>query len=65
MKHKCNYCDNTKNGNRDQLVDDGWSFADIRSPVRKYLKACPEHFNELKVDISTALEGTMDIKWSD
>ena len=54
MLHKCNYCDKAAKGTRDQLVDIGWSFVDIRAPVRRYFKTCPEHFNEMKLDIMKA-----------
>ena len=40
MKHKCKYCGKESNDNRDALVEGGWAFVDIRSPMRKYIKAC-------------------------
>jgi len=62
-KHKCSYCNLVGIGTREQLVDIGWSFADISKPIRKVFKTCPEHFDELKKDISKALDGTMQTKW--
>ena len=57
MKHKCNYCDEQSNQNRDDLVDSGWSFADIRAPKRKYLQACcnPICLDKMHDDISEIL----------
>lgn len=58
MKHKCNYCDKTSNETRDALNEAGWFFADIRSPVRKYLTACPEHYLQMYDDINRVFKKT-------
>lgn len=63
-RHKCNFCDANSNHNRDALIDAGWSFVDIRAPIRKYITACPQHFDKLKGEIVAATEGTMKVKWS-
>jgi len=64
MNHTCDYCNRTETGTRDELVNIGWSFVDIRAPMRKYIKACPEHFDNMKEQIIKATKGTMKVKWS-
>lgn len=49
--HKCNYCDKTLTGTRDQLVDAGWVIVEINMPIKKYLKSCPKHLDEMKIEI--------------
>ncbi len=57
MKHKCDYCETSSNQNRDALVESGWSFADIRAPIRKYLKACSNLIcqDKMRDEIKTTL----------
>lgn len=59
MSHKkhCSYCPAITKENRDSAVEGGWTFVDIRAPVRKYLIACPNCFDKLKVDISAVTQG--------
>ncbi len=57
MTHKCSYCGKESKGTRDQLIDAGWFFVEIRTPKRKYLKACPEHIEILNTELIEALGG--------
>ncbi len=64
MIHKCNYCNASIHGTRETAVDSGWSFVDIRTPEIVYIKCCPQHFDELTVDIMKATKGTIKTNWS-
>lgn len=61
---KCLYCNAVTKENRDSAVEGGWTFVDIRAPVRKYLIACPNCFDKLKAEITAVTKGRMSIKWS-
>ena len=59
MKAKCDFCEATTHGTRDELIDKGWARAVIYAPVRITITACPLHHEELK----TKMVGVLGPKW--
>ena len=55
MRVKCNWCEDTATGLKNNLIDRGWSRAVIYTPFRKTITACPAHKNELEKEVSEAM----------
>jgi hypothetical protein len=47
MKVKCDFCDATENGSKDELIDKGWTRAIISTPIKITITACPLHGKEV------------------
>lgn len=45
---KCDYCEATAKGTRDELTERGWARVEILDKERKTITACPEHQKEIK-----------------
>lgn len=55
MRVKCNWCEDTATGLKDNLIDRGWSRAVIYTPFRKTITACPKHNNELEKELTESM----------
>ncbi len=55
MRVKCNWCEDTATGLKDNLIDRGWSKAVIYTPFRKTITACPKHNKELEKEVLEAM----------
>ena len=55
MRVKCNWCEDTATGLKDNLIARGWSRAIIYTPFRKTITACPAHQNEFNKEVSESM----------
>ncbi len=55
MKAKCDFCEATAYGTRDELIDKRWARAVIYAPTRITVTACPLHHEELKAKMVEVL----------
>ncbi|MCK5217110.1 MAG: hypothetical protein KAJ93_04950 [Methanosarcinales archaeon] len=56
MKIKCDFCDHTASGTKDQLIDMGWNRTVISAPVRKTITACRFHTDEFQDEIMKVIK---------
>ena len=47
MKLKCDHCSRTASGTEIELLDEGWAWLQISTPLCKRFTACPDHGKEM------------------
>lgn len=56
MKIKCDFCDATSYGTRDELQETGWMRAVFYAPVRKTITACKDDVAKFHKTVSEIFE---------
>lgn len=47
MNLQCDHCPRSATGTEIELLDEGWAWLQISTPLRKTFTACPDHGTEM------------------